>query len=59
MGEKGKGGGGSQRTGLVKNIVLVNDVAQGGLLGAYLLITFSFSSCQHDQLVVGCYDIPK
>ena len=27
-----------------------------GLLGAYLLITFSFWSCQHDQLVGVCSD---
>ena len=29
---------------------LVTDVAQKGVLGAYLLITLTFS-CQHDQLV--------
>ena len=38
------------RTGLVKNTILVTDVAQKGVLGAYLLITLTFS-CQHDQLV--------
>ena len=38
------------RTGLVKKTILVTDVAQKGVLGAYLLITLTFS-CQHDQLV--------
>ena len=38
------------RTGLVKNTILVTDVAKKGVLGAYLLITLTFS-CQHDQLV--------
>ena len=38
------------RTGLVKKTILVTDVAQRGVLGAYLLITLTFS-CQHDQLV--------
>ena len=38
------------RTGLVKNTILVTDVAQKGFLGAYVLITLTFS-CQHDQLV--------
>ena len=44
------GGGGISRTGLVKKTILVTDVAQKGVLGAYLLITLTFS-CQHDQLV--------
>ena len=44
------GGGGISRTGLVKKTILVTDVAQRGVLGAYLLITLNFS-CQHDQLV--------
>ena len=35
-----------------KKRTLVTDVAQKGFLGAYLLITFTFS-CQHDQLVGG------
>ena len=30
--------------------ILLTDVAQKSFLGAYLLITFTFS-CQHDQLV--------
>ena len=38
------------RTGLVKKTILVTDVAQKEVLGAYLLITLTFS-CQHDQLV--------
>ena len=38
------------RTGLVKKTILVTDVAQRGVLGAYLLITLTFS-CQNDQLV--------
>ena len=38
------------RTGLVKKTILVTDVAQKGVLGAYLLINLTFS-CQHDQLV--------
>ena len=42
--------GGLKRTGLVKNTILVTDVAQKGVLGAYLLIALTFS-CQHDQLV--------
>ena len=33
-----------------KKTILVTDVAQKGVLGAYLLITLLFS-CQHDQLV--------
>ena len=33
-----------------KKTILVTDVAQKGVLGAYLLITLTFS-CQHDQLV--------
>ena len=44
------GGGGVSRTGLVKKTIIVTDVAQKGVLGAYLLITLTFS-CQHDQLV--------
>ena len=43
-------GGGISRTGLVKKTILVTAVAQKGVLGAYLLITLTFS-CQHDQLV--------
>ena len=42
--------GGVLRTGLVKKTIFVTDVAQKGVLGAYLLITLTFS-CQHDQLV--------
>ena len=42
-----KRGGGVLRTGLVKKPILVTDVAQKGVLGAYLL----FFSCRHDQLV--------
>ena len=30
------------RAGLVKKTILVTDVAQKGVLGAYLLITFTF-----------------
>ena len=40
----------SKKGGLVKKTILVTDVAQKGVLGAYLLITLTFS-CQHDQLV--------
>ena len=40
---QGAGGGGVLRTGLVvKKPILVTDVAQRGVLGAYLLITFTF-----------------
>ena len=35
-------GGGVLRTGLVKRTILVTDVAQKGVLGAYLLITLTF-----------------
>ena len=35
-------GGGVLRTGLVKKTILVTDVAQKGVLGAYLLITLTF-----------------
>ena len=38
------------RTGLVKKTISVTDVAQKGVLGAYLLITLPFS-CKHDKLV--------
>ena len=35
---------------MYKKTILVTDVAQKGVLGAYLLISLTFS-CQHDQLV--------
>ena len=38
------------RTGLVKKTILVTDVAQKWVLGAYLLITLAIS-CQHDILL--------
>ena len=44
------------RTGLVKKTILETDVAQKGVLGAYLLITFT---CQHDQLMGVYSDRPK
>ena len=50
LGTSRKKGGGVLRTGLVTKTILVTDVAQKGVLGAYLLITLTFS-CQHDQLV--------
>ena len=46
------------RTGLVKKTILVTDVAQKGGLGAYLLITLTFS-CQYDQLVAVYSDRQK
>ena len=39
---KGGRGGSYIRTGLVKKTILVTDVAQKGVLGAYLLITLTF-----------------